>query len=390
MAYKGIRPYMAVLMGETMKSVKRLFTKTLILTVLISMSYVTCASAARIKDLASLKGVRSNQLVGYGLVVGLNGTGDGSQTKFTTQSLVNMMERLGIHTLSDEVKVDNVAAVMVTANLPPFARKGSTLDVLVSSIGDAKSLQGGTLVMTSLKGIDSNVYAIAQGPLLVGGVASSGAAGGGVSKNHPTVARIPGGALIEREIPFDLNTLSTLTIALDHPDFTTALRVSDAINNQMGTIKAIPVDAGTITVDIPDNYYGSHVSLMASLEQIQIQPDNEAKIILSERTGTVIMGEKVMISPVAIAHGNLSVEIKENKNVSQPAPFSQGETVTTPDTQINVTEEKNKLLVIAPEKADLGSVVKALNAIGVSPRDLITIFQAIKASGALQADLEII
>ena len=390
MAYKGIRPHMAVLMGEMMKSIKRLFTKTLILTALISMSYVTCASAARIKDLASLKGVRSNQLVGYGLVVGLNGTGDGSQTKFTTQSLVNMMERLGIHTLSDEVKVDNVAAVMVTANLPPFARKGSTLDVLVSSIGDAKSLQGGTLVMTSLKGIDSNVYAIAQGPLLVGGIASSGAAGGGVSKNHPTVARIPGGALIEREIPFDLNTLSTLTIALDHPDFTTALRVSDAINNQMGTIKAIPVDAGTITIDIPENYYGSHVSLMASLEQIQIQPDNEAKIILSERTGTVIMGEKVTISQVAIAHGNLSVEIKENKNVSQPAPFSQGETVTTPDTQINVTEEKNKLLVIDPERADLGSVVKALNAIGVSPRDLITIFQAIKASGALQADLEII
>jgi flagellar P-ring protein precursor FlgI len=301
-----------------------------------------------------------------------------------------MLERLGIHALSDKVKVDNVAAVMVTADLPPFARKGSSLDVLVSSVGDAKSLQGGTLVMTSLKGADNNIYAIAQGPLLVGGFASSGAAGGGVSKNHPTVARIPGGALIEKEVPFDLNTLEKLTIALDHPDFTTALRVSNAINNQIGIVKAMPVDAGTVTIDIPDSYEGTHVSLVASLEQIQIQPDMQAKIVLSERTGTVIMGENVMISPIAIAHGNLSVEIKEKKDVSQPAPFSDGETVVTPDTEVNISEENNKLLLVAPEKADLGSVVKALNAIGVSPRDLITVFQAIKASGALQADLEII
>lgn len=374
-----------------MKTIKQLsLTKILLLTSLFLISYATCASGARIKDISSLKGVRSNQLVGYGLVVGLNGTGDGASTQFTTQSLVNMMERLGIHALPDKVKVDNVAAVMVTAKLPPFARKGSSLDVLVSSIGDADSLQGGTLVMTSLKGVDSNVYAIAQGPLLVGGFASSGAAGGGVSKNHTTVARIPGGALIEREIPFDLNALDTLTIALDHPDFTTALRVSEAINRQMGIIKAKPVDAGTITIDIPETYEGSHVSLVASLEQIQIEPDSQARIVLSERTGTVIMGEKVMISPVAIAHGNLSVEIKERKDVSQPEPFSEGETVTVPDTEVYVSEENNKLLIIDPEKADLGSVVKALNAIGVSPRDLITVFQAIKASGALQAELEII
>ena len=373
-----------------MKSAKTLCLKALLLTALIFTSYATCASGARIKDIASLKGVRSNQLVGYGLVIGLNGTGDGSQTQFTTQSLVNMMERLGIHALPEKVKVDNVAAVMVTANLPPFARKGNSLDVLVSSIGDAKSLQGGTLVMTSLKGTDNNIYAIAQGPLLVGGFSSSGAAGGGVSKNHPTVARIPGGALIEREIPFDFNMLDTITIALAHPDFTTALRVADAINNEIGNIKANPVDAGTITIDIPEAYSDSHVSLVASLEQIQIQPDMQAKIVLSERTGTVIMGDKVIISPVAIAHGNLSVEIKEKKDVSQPAPFSEGETVVTPDTEINISEEKNKLLIVDPEKADLGSVVKALNAIGVSPRDLITVFQAIKASGALQADLEII
>ena len=382
---------MALLMETKMKSVDKIFsTKTLILTVLILLSYVTCASGARIKDIASLKGVRSNQLIGYGLVIGLDGTGDSTQTKFTTQTLVNMMERLGIHALSDKVKVSNVAGVMVTASLPPFAKKGSTLDVLVSSIGDAKSLQGGTLVMTPLKGADNNVYAIAQGALLVGGFASSGAAGGGVSKNHPTVARIPGGALIEREVPFDFNSLKDITIALDNPDFTTALRVSNAINSQMKAISATPVDAGTVKINIPGNYDGNHVSLVASLEQIEIQPDTQAKIVLSERTGTVIMGEKVMISPVAIAHGNLSVEIKEKKNVSQPAPFSQGQTVTTPETDVNISEEKKQLLVVSPEKADLGSVVKALNAIGVSPRDLITVFQAIKASGALQAELEII
>ncbi len=382
---------MAVLMEIKMKtSNKILCTKALILSMLFTFSFVTHASGARLKDISSLKGVRSNQLVGYGLVIGLNGTGDGTQTQFTTQSLVNMMERLGIHTLPEKVKVENVAAVMVTASLPPFSKMGSTIDVLVSSIGDAESLQGGTLVMTPLKGADNNIYAIAQGALLVGGFASSGAAGGGVSKNHPTVARIPGGALIEREIPFDFNSLKDITVALDHPDFTTALRVSDAINRSMQSISAIPVDAGTVKINIPENFGGNHVTLVASLEQIDIQPDQMAKIVISERTGTVIMGEKVMISPVAIAHGNLSVEIKEKKDVSQPAPFSEGETVVTPDTEVNVSEEKNQLLVVSPEKADLGSLVKALNAIGVSPRDLITVFQAIKASGALQADLEII
>jgi flagellar P-ring protein FlgI len=382
---------MAVLVEAKMKPVKYFtLTKILILTALFLSCYATCVSGARIKDIASFKGVRSNQLVGYGLVIGLNGTGDGQSTQFTTQSLVNMMERLGIHTQSESIKVSNVAGVIVTASLPPFSKKGTTLDVLVSSIGDAKSLQGGTLVMTPLKGADSNIYAIAQGALLVGGFASSGSAGGGVSKNHPTVARIPGGALIEREIAFDFNTLADITIALDRPDFTTALRMSDAINSTLGTVNAIPVDAGTVRINIPETYEGNHVTLVSSLEQIEIQADIKARIVLSERTGTVIMGEKAMISPVAIAHGNLSVEIKEKKDVSQPAPFSEGETVTTPDTQVNVSEEKNKLLMVSPENADLGSVVKALNAIGVSPRDLITVFQAIKASGALQAELEII
>ena len=363
-----------------------------LLALLISLPLLDCsrASGARIKDIASLKGVRTNQLVGYGLVVGLNGTGDGSGTKFTTQSLVNMMERLGIHALSDQVKVANVAGVMVTCDFPPFARKGSRVDILVSSIGDAKSLQGGTLLMTPLKGADNKIYAMAQGPLLVGGFASAGAAGGGVQKNHPTVARIPGGATIEREIPFDFNSLSNLTIALNQPDFTTALRLSRAINRELGTDIASPMDPGTVRVDVPEPYKGNLVDLVASLEQIDIKPDMEARIILSERTGTVIMGENVRIASIAIAHGNLSVQIKEKSEVSQPPPFSAGQTVVTPESKISVREEDNKLLLIEPDGASLGSIVKALNAIGVSPRDLITVFQAIKASGALQAELEII
>ena len=378
-------------MEESMKALyKHSGLFLIILLTLLSLLDHPSAEGARIKDIASFKGVRSNQLVGYGLVVGLNGTGDGSGTKFTTQSLVNMMERLGIHALSDQVKVANVAAVMVTTDLPPFARSGNKIDVLISSIGDAKSLQGGPLLMTPLKGADNNVYAVAQGPLLVGGFASAGAAGGGVQKNHPTVARIPDGAIIEREIPFDFNNLDDLTITLNQPDFTTALRLSEAVNRKLGTAIASPLDAGTVKVDVPQSYRDKLVGLVSSLEQIDINPDMEAKIVLSERTGTVIMGENVRIASVAIAHGYLSVQIKENSDVSQPNPFSQGQTVVTPKTDINIKEEDNKLLLIEPNGTSLGSVVKALNAIGVSPRDLITVFQAIKASGALQAELEII
>ncbi|MCF8061399.1 MAG: flagellar basal body P-ring protein FlgI [Deltaproteobacteria bacterium] len=355
----------------------------------LSLVWGTAALAARIKDLASIKGTRNNQLMGYGLVVGLNGTGDGSGTRFTVQSLVNMMERLGIHALSDQVKVANVAAVMVTADLPPFARVGSEIDVLVSSVGDAKSLQGGTLLLSPLKGADNKIYALAQGPLLVGGFSASGEAGGGVQKNHPTAARIPGGATIEREVPFQFNGLGELTISLNNPDFTTALRMAGAINREIGTQVASPADAGTIRIQVPEPFLGNLVPLVAELEQIQVRPDNKARIILAERTGTVVMGENVRISPVAIAHGNLSVQIKEEKNVSQPAPFSQGETTVTDETRINVAEENQKLLLL-PEGTNLGEVVKALNAIGVSPRDLITVFQAIQASGALQAELEII
>jgi flagellar P-ring protein precursor FlgI len=345
--------------------------------------------SARIKDIASLKGVRSNQLIGYGLVVGLNGTGDGSGTKFTVQTLVNMMEHLGIHALPDQVKVSNVAAVMVTADLPPFGREGSKLDVLVSSVGDAKSLQGGTLLLTPLRGVDNKIYALAQGPLVVGGFSSSGAAGGGVQKNHPTVARVSGGATIEREVPFYFAKMRDLVISLNEPDFTTAMRVSDAINGKLGQKLATPADAGTIRVRVPSEMRNKMVRMVASLEQININPDARARIVLDERTGTVVMGQDVRISSVAIAHGNLSVTIKENPQVSQPAPLSKGRTVVTPESKVNVSEEQKRLIMM-PAGTSLGEVVKALNAIGVSPRDLISVFQAIKAAGALQADLEII
>jgi flagellar P-ring protein precursor FlgI len=347
------------------------------------------ASGARLKDIAELKGSRPNQLVGYGLVVGLNGTGDGTGTKFTVQSLVNMMERMGVHVLKDQVKVSNVAAVMITANLPPFARVGNKVDVLVSSIGDAKSLQGGTLLMSPLRGVDNQIYALAQGPLVVGGFASSGAAGGGVSKNHPTVANIPNGASVEKEIAFDFQQLDDLVIALNQPDFTTATRVAAAINQKFRDVEAVPSDAGTIRISLSAEQKTRVVNLVASLEQLEIEPDNKAKIILDERTGTVVMGENVRISAVAIAHGNLSVQIKENKNVSQPAPLSiGGQTVVTAESQVDVKEE-DKRLIMMPGGTTLGDLVKALNAVGVSPRDLITVFQAIKASGALQAELEV-
>lgn len=368
---------------------KRGLLATLILVSILLLVFGSPTSAARLKDIASLKGVRLNQLVGYGLVVGLNGTGDGSGTKFTVQSLVNMMEKLGVHVLPDQVKVDNVAAVMVTADLPPFARIGSKIDVLISSIGDAKSLQGGTLLMTPLKGVDSQVYGLAQGPLIVGGFSSSGAAGGGVQKNHPTVARVPGGATIEREIPFEFNRMDDLTVALHQPDFTTANRVSKAINDSLEGLWAVPADAGTVKINIPETHRKNLVGLVASLEQLNIDPDMKARIVLDERTGTVVMGQDVRISSVAIAHGNLSVHIKEEKQVSQPTPFSEGQTTVTDDSQVNVSEENNKLILM-PRGTSLGELVKALNAIGVSPRDLIAVFQAIKASGALQAELEII
>jgi flagellar P-ring protein precursor FlgI len=346
--------------------------------------------AARIKDIAAFRGVRPNQLVGYGLVVGLAGTGDSSSTIFTLQSMSSMLEKMGVTVPADEIKVKNVAAVMVTAELPPFARSGSRLDALVNSIGDAKTLGGGTLLMTPLKGADGQVYAVAQGPVATGGFLIGASSGDKVAKNFPTVGRVVQGANVEREIPFDLNQKESLVLALNKPDFTTATRVAQAINAGMTENVARTQDSGTIDVAVPARYYGNIAQLIAAIEGLSVTPDSVSRVVINERTGTVIMGENVRIATVAIAHGNLSVEIKQNFNVSQPLPFSErGRTVVTPDTQTLVQEGRAPLQIL-PSGVSIGEVVRALNALGVSPRDLISILQALKAAGALQAELEII
>ena len=345
--------------------------------------------AVRIKDLANINGVRDNQLVGYGLVVGLDGTGDGKKSRFTIQSFVSMLEKMGVTVKASDIAVSNVAAVMVTAELPPFAKTGRRIDVLVNSIGDAKNLQGGTLLMTPLKAANGQVYAVAQGPVNTGGFAAEGQAGS-VQKNFPTVGRVIDGALVEREVNFDLNSQRSLTLSLRQPDFTTVTRMTEAINGLFYDRVAAAQDAGTVEVKVPMAYLGNIVGLVAMIEKLEVQPDITARVIINERTGTVVMGENVRISTIAIAHGNLSIVIKESPQVSQPLPFSEGgETVVTPETDLSVVEGENQLVVM-PSGTSIGEVVNALNALGVSPRDLIAIFQAIKAAGALQAELEVI
>lgn len=347
------------------------------------------ARAIRIKDIADIQGVRNNQLVGYGLVVGLNGTGDGKKSLFTLQSMASMLEKMGITLDDSQIKVSNVAAVMVTASLPPFAKTGGRIDALVSSIGDAKNLQGGTLLMTPLKAANGGVYAVAQGPVNTGGFTASGA-GGSVQKNFPTVGRVIGGAIVEREVQLDFNQRRNLTLSLHKPDFTTATRMTEAINGLFYGRIAAAEDAATVQVEVPMPYMGNVVQLMSMIEKLEVRPDAIARVIINERTGTVVMGENVRLSTIAIAHGNLSIVIKESPQVSQPAPFAErGDTVVTPRTDISVDEE-GKQLILMPEGASIGEVVSALNALGVSPRDLIAIFQAIKAAGALQAELEVI
>jgi len=346
--------------------------------------------AARIKDIAGFRGVRSNQLVGYGLVVGLAGSGDSDSTVFTLQSVSSMLEKMGVTVKPEDIKVKNVAAVMVTADLPPFARMGSRLDALVNSIGDSKALQGGTLLMTPLKGADGQVYAVGQGPVSTGGFTVGANSGDKVQKNFTTVGRVVQGALVEKEIPFNLNQKDTLTLALHQPDFTTATRMAESINAGLLESAAFASDSGTVQIAVPPKYLGNIAQLIASIEVLNVTPDNISRVVINERTGTVVMGESVRISTVAIAHGNLSVQIKQNFNVSQPMPFSErGRTVVTPDTQTSVEEGRAPIHVV-PSGVSIGEVVKALNALGVSPRDLISIFQALKAAGALQADLEII
>lgn len=346
------------------------------------------ASAIRIKDITDIKGVRYNQLIGYGLVVGLNGTGDGNKSQFTIHSMVSMLEKMGVTINSNDIKIKNVAAVMITAELPPFARAGSRIDVLVSSIGDSENLQGGTLVFTPLKAANGQVYAVAQGAVSTGGFAASGQAGK-IQKNFPTVGRVVNGALIEKEIVSDFSQKSSLTLILHNPDFTTVLRVAEAINKALYERVAFTPDSGTVEIQVSEKYQGNIVKLIALIENLNVTPDIVAKIVINERTGTVVMGDNVRISTIAVAHGNLSIQIKEAGKVSQPGPFSQGSTVVVPDTSIQIAEGKERLILMQ-SGVTIGEVVKALNALGVSPRDLITIFQSMKAAGALQAKLEIL
>jgi flagellar P-ring protein precursor FlgI len=349
------------------------------------------AKAVRIKDIADIKGVRQNQLVGYGLVVGLEGTGDSDDSLFTIQSLASLLEKMGVTVQPKDIDdVENVAAVMVTADLPPFAGLGSRIDVLVSSIGDAETLQGGTLLFTPLKGADGSVYAVAQGPVSTGGFAVSGNSGDQVQKNFPTVGRVVGGGLVEKEIHSNFNQKKSLTLALHDPDFTTASRVAQAINRAFYSQLAQTENAGSIRVSVPENYQGDTVQFVTLVESLGVTPDMVSKVVVNERTGTVIMGENVRIATIAIAHGNLSIQINESQNVSQLLPFSRGgQTVVTPESDIVVQEGKNPIFLVE-SGVSIGEVVKALNALGVSPRDLIAIFQALKAAGALQAELEII
>jgi flagellar P-ring protein precursor FlgI len=364
----------------------------LLIVLSILFLYSVCCSrhacAVRIKDIADIEGVRQNQLVGYGLVVGLDGTGDGSKSEFTIKSISSMLEKMGVTVNPAKISVKNVASVMVTANLPPFSKHGSKIDAIVASIGDAKSLYGGTLLFTPLKGANGNVYAVAQGPIVIGGF-SAGGADASVQKNFPTVGRIIGGASVEDEIPSAFDRQDTLSLSLHSPDFTTVSRVAEAINFAFHDRIAFAPDSGTIEIKVPQKYLGNLVELVTVIEGLDITPDRVAKVVINERTGTVIVGKDVKISTIAIAHGNLSIAIKETADVSQPLPFSKGRTTVVPDTNLSVKEGKNKLMLM-DTGVSIDQLVRALNSLGISPRDLITIFQALKASGALQAELETI
>ena len=365
--------------------------------------------AARIKDISAIGGVRENQLMGYGLVVGLMGTGDDVKNGFTKETIANMLSRNGLSMRDRSLKSKNIAAVMVTAILPPFAKTGARIDVTVSSIGDATSLVGGQLLMTPLRAVDGEIYALAQGPLVLGGF-SAGGANASVTKNQTNVGIIANGAFVEREVKYPFGKDRKFTINLFQPDFTTATKLASTLINTIKGLEAQAIDSGTIAINLGTSFEGNMAQMIAAVENIDVAVETVAVVVMNEKTGTVVMGENVRISTVAVSHGNLSIQIKEDQNVSQPLPFAPqpprgsrpaadrkegtivapgGQTVVTKDTTVNVQEEKKQLIVI-PKGVTIQDVVMALNAIGVTPRDLITIIQTIKAAGALQADLRII
>ena len=343
--------------------------------------------AERIKDIASFEGVRDNQLIGYGLVVGLDGTGD--KGRAAVQSIVNMLTRMGLTLNPIDIKSKNIASVIITATLPPFAKPGTKVDALVSTIGDATTIQGGTLLLSPLKGPDGNVYGLAQGPVSIGGFAAEGAASS-IQKNHPTAGNIPSGVTIEREPVFNLRNGEDLRLFLHKADFATADEISRRINGAFNGSYAFPVDPSSVRITVPPAFENNPVGLISRVETLNVHVDMTAKVIINERTGTIIIGNNVKISPVAISHGSLAIEINESPEVSQPLPFAPrgAKTTVVPRTGIGVEEEKAYLVEVSG--ITLGEVVRALNALGVTPRDLISILQALKASGALWAELEII
>ncbi|WP_319775677.1 flagellar basal body P-ring protein FlgI [Breoghania sp.] len=362
----------------------------LIVVVATALVATAAQSASRIKDIADFEGLRENQLIGYGLVVGLQGTGDSlNNAPFTKQSLQAMLERLGVNIRGTNLKTQNVAAVMVTANLPAFTTQGTRIDVTVSAMGDADSLQGGTLLVTPLIGADGEVYAIAQGPLAIGGFSAQGAAAS-ITQGVPTSGRISNGAVVERELNFRLAAMTSLRIQLRNPDLTTARRIALAINELIGLPTAEPADPATVRLTLPREFNGNIVDLMTDIEQLRIEPDLPAKIIIDEKSGIIVMGQNVKVSTVAVAQGNLTVTIAESPVVSQPQPFANGQTVALPRTDVTVTDGSEKRVAVVPESVTLQQLVDGLNALGIGPRDLISILQAIKAAGALQAEIEVI
>ena len=371
----------------------RLEALRVLMVVVVIVAATVPASAApgtvRVKDVASLQGVQATPLIGYGLVVGLNKTGDRRQTIFSAQTLANMLERFGVSVEGAQVKIENVAAVMVTTELPAFVRNGVRLDVTVSSVGDARSLQGGTLLATSLRGPDGSVYVLAQGPLSIGGF-GGGKGGNSVQVNHLTAGRVPGGGLVQVSSRVQLPTTTELTLALHEPDFVSARRIAEAINADLGVVAARVVNSATVSITVPDAYTNAVSDLMARLEPLPVAMDTAARVVINERTGTVVVGSHVRSGQAAVAHGNLSVRIRSRYEVSQPAPMSQGgRTTVVPQEDVDVTEGDSKLIAFE-EGTSLDAVVRALNALGATPRDIIAIMQALKAAGALQAELVIL
>jgi flagellar P-ring protein precursor FlgI len=379
-------------MGNMTNNFKKLQKFLLIVTAAVALSGVSAEAdvPTRIKDVVEFEGVRDNMLVGYGLAVGLNGTGDTlTNSPFTQQSIIGMLERLGVNIRDENMTTKNIAAVMVTASLPPFTNQGSHIDVTVSTLGDAKSLQGGTLLVTPLLGADGEVYAVAQGPLSVAGFSAKGDAGS-ITQNIPTTGRISSGAIVEREIPFELASMGATRLSLRNPDFTTARRIASAINDHLKYQAASAQNPASVELKMPPGYQAGMVNLITDIEQLKIQPDQMARIVIDERSGVIVMGNDVHISTVALAQGNLTIRITETPQVSQPQAFAQnGTTTVVPRSDIQVEDSHEKKIAMLPEGVSLQDLVSSLNALGVGPRDIITILQSIKAAGALQAEIQV-